>query len=233
MKTTTNKTQMKVATPHSLLSAKPLPLSAFPDDEDTAVHAVESALDFGSGNLEAMEHVCEAMGQIMECWGFKKIMGMTWAFLYLCPEPASAKDICQALKISPALASITLQELLRWEVVKKLSPMGKRRDYYVAEHDIWKMIRKVFRERERAQIEKVEQKLEIALAALDNEKESRPDLKSKRTCQFQRLRIEDLMGVTEMARQLMESFLSDAKVDISPIFSALKPYTIHAGELKT
>src|SRR5690606_36512243 len=106
-------------------------------------------------------------------------------FLYLCPEPASAKDICDTLKVSPALVSITLQHLQRWEVVKKISPLGKRKDYYVAEHDLWKMIRKVFAERERRQVETVQHKLGLALEALEKERNSRPDLKSKRTCQFQ------------------------------------------------
>lgn len=208
-------------------------LSSLYADDDESGPTADAALEFGEGNIEAIQHTCEAIGHVMESWGFKKIMGMTWAFLYLCPEPASAKDICSALKVSPALVSITLQELLRWDVVKKLSPMGKRRDYYVAEHDVWKMIRRVLKERESAQIEKVREKLSLAIEALDTEKESRPDLKSKRTCQFQRLRIEDLEAITVTAQSLMDAFVCDGKVDCSPIFSALKPYTSHASGLKS
>ena len=66
--------------------------------------------NFGPGNQEAIRMTCEAIGQIIEGWGFKRIMGTLWAFLYLCPEPATSKDICSNLKISPALASITLQD---------------------------------------------------------------------------------------------------------------------------
>jgi DNA-binding transcriptional regulator GbsR (MarR family) len=120
--------------------------------------------------------------------------------------------------------SITLQDLLRWGVVKKISPLGKRRDYYVAEHDVWKMIRKVFREREKTQMENVQAKLQNAMGALAAETNARPDLKSKRTCQFQKVRIEDLLAVTRVAVQLLDSFINDGKMDVAPIFSVLKPY---------
>lgn len=191
------------------------------------------ALEFGPGNFEAIRHTCEAIGQVMEAWGFKKIMGMTWAFLYLCPEPACARDICDALKVSPALVSITLQDLLRWGVVKKLSPMGKRRDYYVAEHDVWKMIRRVLKEREKHSMEIVQHKLKSAIKALEVERDLKPDLKSKRTCQFQRLRVEDLVGITDSALGLMNSLIDEGKVDVSPIFSSLKPYTTLLRGLKS
>lgn len=223
---------VETSIPNQKLRPKTALSSLYADDED-AGPGPEATLEFGEGNYEAIQHTCEAIGHVMESWGFKKIMGMTWAFLYLCPEPASAKDICSALKVSPALVSITLQELLRWDVVKKLSPMGKRRDYYVAEHDVWKMIRRVLKEREYAQIEKVRGKLSLAIEALDTEKEARPDLKSKRTCQFQRLRIEDLEAITMTAQSLLDAFVCDGKVDCSPIFSALKPYTSHASGLKS
>jgi len=193
---------------------------------------VPQDLDFGEGNYEAIRHTCEAIGQIIESWGFKKIMGMTWAFLYLCPEPASAKDICTALNISPALASITLQDLTRWQVVKKISPLGKRRDYYIAEHDMWKMLNKILEYRERPQVENVKTKLGFALQALDQENRVRPDLKSKRTCQFQRVRIEDLASITTMAMGLMDAISKEGRIDISPLNCILKPYQFYAQQIQ-
>ena len=78
--------------------------SSFHDNDDGEESSwVPNDLVFGKGNLEAIRHTCEAIGSFMEMWGFKKILGSTWAFLYLCPEPAAAKDICKALNISPAL----------------------------------------------------------------------------------------------------------------------------------
>lgn len=198
------------------------PLSQEADlEEDLAPPPGE--LDFGPGSLEAIHATCEAIGQIIETWGFKRTMGMMWAFLYLCPEPATAKDICRVLGVSPALVSMTLQELLRWGVVKRLSPVGKRRDYYVAEHDVWKMIRKVFQEREKAQMERVREKIKEALFSLEGEAPLRPDLKAKRTRQFQKIRLEDLRAITDQSLDLLGIFVDQGKLDISPIFSMLKP----------
>ncbi|MBS1985802.1 MAG: hypothetical protein JST16_16710 [Bdellovibrionales bacterium] len=200
------------------------------DDLDVPLEPAE--LEFGPGNEEAIRHTCEAIGQIIEAWGFKKVMGMTWAFLYLCPEPASAKDICKALSISPALVSITLQDLIRWQVVRKLSPVGKRRDYYVAEHDVWKMLRKVLRERERMRMEEVRFKLRSAVEALDTERAQRPDLKSKRTCQFQKVRVEDLLTMTDTALTILDGLVDEGRMSVGPLFSLLKPYQQLAKAVK-
>lgn len=162
-------------------------------------------LVFGPGNQEAIRLASEAVGQLVETWGFKRILGATWAFLYLCPEPASAKDICRALGVSPALVSITLQDLQRWEIVKKLSSLGKRRDYYVAEHDIQKLIRKAIQERERVQAESLSEKLKSALVSLETERSQRPDLTGKRTCQFQKVRVEELLQASQALSRGLEA----------------------------
>lgn len=204
------------------------------DEDDGGIETtiVPQDLEFGEGNYEAIRHTCEAIGQVMEGWGFKKVMGTIWAFLYLCPEPASAKDISETLGISPALVSITLAELQRWTVVRKISPLGKRRDYYEAEHDLWKMIKKVLREREYRHVESVRSKLTQALGALETEKNARPDLKSKRTCQFQKVRIQDLVNVTDVSLNLLDTLIDDARVDVSPIFGLLQPYNLLAKAQK-
>ena len=192
----------------------------------------EDGILFAPGNQEAIHLTCQAIGQVIEGWGFKKIMGVIWAFLYLCPEPATTKDICTNLKISPALASITLQDLLRWGVVNKTTSIGKRLDYYTAEHDIWKMIRKVFREREKMAIEQTKHKLEDAIKSLNNELNTRMDIKSRRTSQFQKLRLEDLIKASQTAEQIMDGFINLGSMNIAPLFALLKPYTNVAKSLK-
>jgi hypothetical protein len=82
-------------------------------------------------------------------------------------------------------------------------------------------------------MEAVENKLGLALEALEEEKNNRPDLKSKRTCQFQKIRVEDLLSFTNSASQLMESFIQYGKMDMSPIYSALKPYAALLKGIKT
>jgi DNA-binding transcriptional regulator GbsR (MarR family) len=77
--------------------------------------------------------VTDLIGRLIEFWGFKRNMGRVWAVLYLSPDPLSAKDLQAALQLSTGAVSMTLAELGRWGVVKKLWIPGERRDYFVAE----------------------------------------------------------------------------------------------------
>ena len=95
------------------------------------------------------------------------------------------------------------------------------------------MIRKVLKEREACEITNVRHRLDQAIAALDIETKAHADLKTKRTCQFQRIRLEDLVAITDSATALMDHFVNDGAVDISPIFSLLKPYNFVGNSPKS
>jgi len=149
-------------------------------------------LDFSPGNYEAIHHVCEVASQVTEKWGIKRVIGATWAFLHLCPEPACAKDICKALGISPALVSITIQELLKHELVSKHPTANRRRDYFGTEMNLIDLLHRMATKAPNPSKKIDAHKLNLALEILDGEAGFRPDLKSRRTCQFQKVRTEDL-----------------------------------------
>ena len=113
---------------------------------------IESEEPLSTGNLATLPphlyRACEAIGQVMELWGFKRIHGMIWMYVFLQPEPVSAQDIRTALGISSGLVSMTVAELQHWDVIHRQSVRGDRKDYYVAEFNIWRPILKVLRERE-------------------------------------------------------------------------------------
>ena len=92
------------------------------------------------------------VGRLMEFWGFKRNMGRLWAVLYLSPEPQSAEDLRQQLQLSSGAVSMTLSELSRWGVVRKVWVQGERKDFYAAEVQLWRMISRVFNEREKTEI---------------------------------------------------------------------------------
>lgn len=92
--------------------------------------------------------VADAVGALMEEWGFKRNMGRVWAMLYLEQGPLSAADIGERLSLSSGAMSMLLTELQQWSVVKKSWVPGERRDYWEAETSIWKMVSRVLRERE-------------------------------------------------------------------------------------
>lgn len=96
--------------------------------------------------------VADAVGALMEFWGFKRAMGRMWTILYLSEEPLSAQTLGERLSMSAGAVSMTLQELQKWGAVRKTWRPGERRDYYEPETSIWKMVSRVFRQRELLQI---------------------------------------------------------------------------------
>ncbi|HEY9856680.1 MAG TPA: hypothetical protein V6D05_13135 [Stenomitos sp.] len=161
----------------------------------------------------AIYRACEAVGNAMEVWGFKRVLGMVWTFLYLSPKPLSAQDIRQGLGISSGLVSMVLSELARWGVVSRYPMPGERREYYVAERNIWRPISKVLRERELYQaattlerLREVESELEIG-AEEDESKQVAAD------------RIAELIQLGELAYNMLDQFVSLGVLDIRDLRS--------------
>src|SRR5437762_9540333 len=103
---------------------------------------------------ELVHEAADAVGALMEFWGFKRVMGRVWALLYLRGDALPSSDLCEQLSISSGAASMALAELEHWAVVRRIRRPGDRREYFEAETDVWKMISRVMRERELVQIER-------------------------------------------------------------------------------
>jgi DNA-binding transcriptional regulator GbsR (MarR family) len=160
--------------------------------------------------------VADAVGALIEAWGFKRNMGRLWTLLYLETGPQSAADIGERLQLSSGAVSMLLTELQQWGAVKKAWVPGERRDYYEPETSIWKMVSRVFRERELRWIREALEAFETAqqqLAAAPTAIAGPPDEKT-------RLITERVAGLTELARvgaHLLEAVLENGTVDTLPI----------------
>src|SRR5882757_7074113 len=96
----------------------------------------------------AVLKVADAVGALMEAWGFRRNMGRMWAVLYLEDHPLTAADLGERLGLSTGAVSMLVNELIQWEIIKKTWVVGERREHFEAETSMWKMISRVFRERE-------------------------------------------------------------------------------------
>ena len=167
--------------------------------------------------------VSDVVGRLIEFWGFKRNLGRIWAVLYLSPEALSAEDLRQALKLSSGAVSMSLSELLRWGVVRRVWVQGERRDFYVAEVQLWKMISRVFSERERTEIDAAIEAFEEALVALDRQKaqlSGKRDKDAARTLEridLQKQRIGQLLDLAKLGKKLLDALLSTAKIDAEPL----------------
>jgi DNA-binding transcriptional regulator GbsR (MarR family) len=162
--------------------------------------------------------VAEAVGRLIEFWGFKRHMGRIWALLYLSDEPLSAPELQDKLQLSAGSVSMATAELLRWGVVKKVWLHGQRRDYFSAESNFWKMISRVFRERELVEVLEAIAAMESALTSLDDKLAS-SDSKVATRAHTQKARIERLLDLARLGRRLIEGLLQTARLDAVPLTS--------------
>jgi len=169
----------------------------------------------------AQDLVVDTFGRIIEFWGFTRTMGRIFGLLYLSPEPLGLQDICDRLHISAGNASMTLNGLLRWGVVRKVWIKGERRDFYEAETDYWKMISGVLNERERREIRLANESVDRAIALT---KAARAQAKgdSKKQIEFTLDRLEKIQGLFRLGETILDTLLSKLRFDVAKYLDIFK-----------
>jgi len=164
--------------------------------------------------------VSDAIGRLMEFWGFKRNMGRVWAVLYLSDRPLSAAELRSRLGLSSGAVSMTVNELSRWGVVKRVWQAGERRDYFVPEGNIWKMVSRVYAQREKVEVLDAIDAFEHALALAEQKAASaKPDEAERATRQVERIR--GLLSLARVGRQLIEALLERGRLDATPLLGIL------------
>lgn len=177
---------------------------------------IEMSLQAENGRLsEAVLIAGDAVGDAIEHWGFRKALGRIWTSLYLSGEPLTANDLASDLKMSAGAVSMTLAELKRWGVVKRVLRPGERREFFEAETDFWKMISRVFRERERSLALSVRDRLTQAADMLDEAAQSKA---TKDT----HLRLRKLVALSTLGLAILDSFIVSQTADFSAMGTLLK-----------
>src|SRR5215475_6119580 len=163
--------------------------------------------------------VVDAIGGLIEFWGFRRAMGRMWAILYLSPQPLPASELGERLAMSTGAVSMTLSELVHWGVVKKSWVPGDRKDYYEPETSIWKMVSRVFRERELAQIRAAIDTFQDVLAEIGKLRGAAGD--ERKRLRFVAERIESLLQLARLGEMLLAAVLDGKKIDLTPLVQFL------------
>jgi DNA-binding MarR family transcriptional regulator len=165
---------------------------------------------------EAERLVAGAVGTLIEFWGFRGVLGRVWAVLYLSEDPLPAGDICRRLAISTGAASMALSELERWGVVRRRRLPGQRREFFEPETDIWRMVSRVFRDRELVEVEKA--LLDFARAGELLEVPARVGGPGeRRQARFARERTLRLVELAQVGRSILRGLVEKGRVDMTPL----------------
>ena len=102
---------------------------------------------------EGREKFVQSWGAIGSAWGINRTMAMIHALLLVSPEPLSAEEVMEELSISRGNANMNLRALIDWRLVYKALKTGERRDYFIAEKDMYKVVKAVIVQRKKRELE--------------------------------------------------------------------------------
>jgi HTH-type transcriptional regulator, glycine betaine synthesis regulator len=169
--------------------------------------------DDSAGHLPSWESVAvDAVGNVIEFWGFKRNQGRVWALLYLRGEPLSAGELERELSLSKGAVSMLLRDLERWGVLLRVRSPSTTAWRYEAETDLIRMVTRVIEERESGFLSRIRADLTRALELAREARVPRPRLDRL-------LRMSALAENTERALRL---FVKTAQLDVGGMFGVFK-----------
>jgi len=168
---------------------------------------------------EAELRAADAMGRLMEFWGFRRHMGRLWTILYLSPEPMTTGDLSETLQLSSSAVSLSLGELVRWGAVRKTWLPGERKDFYQAESSVWKLLRRVYERRELNLIREASDAFADAQRFLD---EARGQLagKDRVRVDYMRKRLSRLSALSKAGERLVRLLVAGRMLNPAELQSA-------------
>jgi DNA-binding transcriptional regulator GbsR (MarR family) len=96
-----------------------------------------------------LERLAEQIGNFIEYWGFKKVHGQIWTHIYLSPEPLSALELIPRLKVSKALVSMAMKDLIHYRLILQTKEsLEHKNKFFVANGDVFEAIKNVLESRE-------------------------------------------------------------------------------------
>ncbi len=143
------------------------------------------------------------IGNFIQYWGFRKIEGRLWTYIFLSNRPLKADELMAHTKISKAMFSLAVNELLKYDVIEKAFPLRERGQAYRPNLNVMEVINNVFKAREKRMIVKIESSYQSVK-------------KNKGTTKGENLNQERLLFLGEMifsANLLLESFVAMQPID--------------------
>lgn len=103
--------------------------------------------------IEAKKKFIANWGSMCINWGFNRTMGQIHGLLLVSPDPLCTDDIMEELKISRGNVNLNIRTLLDWGLVRKYFEAGDRKEYFVAEKDLWKVLTNIIKQRKKKELD--------------------------------------------------------------------------------
>jgi DNA-binding transcriptional regulator GbsR (MarR family) len=108
---------------------------------------------------ETQEEFVQLWGSLGTNWGINKAMAQIHALLLSVENPLTTDEIMERLLVSRSNANLNIRALLDWGLIYKKHVAGDRKEYFIAEKDMWDVAIKIMKERRRREVEPVVKEL--------------------------------------------------------------------------
>ena len=101
----------------------------------------------------AKQKFIQSWGALGSSWGIIRTMAQIHALLLVAPDPLSADEIMEELQISRGNANMNIRALIDWGLLFKTLKTGDRKEYFIAEKDMWEVMKCIITQRKKRELE--------------------------------------------------------------------------------
>ena len=102
---------------------------------------------------EGKQKFIESWGKMASDWGINRTMAQVHALLLMAPGSLTADEVMEELSISRGNANMNLRALIDWGLVHKQLKSGERKEFFLAEKDMWVVVRQIITHRKKRELE--------------------------------------------------------------------------------
>lgn len=151
---------------------------------------------------EAKQQFVSSWGAFGTHWGINRTMAQIHALLMVSADPQTQDDLMQELNISRGNVNMNIRELINWGLVERVLLPGERKEYFMAEKDIWKVVKQIVKERKKRELEPM-------LKLLDQLEEVEGDKKDKDVKAF----VDTVSNIKKLGKQADKTLDTMVKAD--------------------
>ena len=122
---------------------------------------------------EGKQKFLQSWGALGSSWGINRTMAQIHALLLISPEALSADEIMEQLQISRGNANMNIRALIDWGLVFKELKQGERKEFFVAEKDMWEVVKCIIVQRKKRELEPMLKVLDELSSVHDESKEGK------------------------------------------------------------
>lgn len=102
---------------------------------------------------EAKQQFINSWGAFGSQWGINRTMAQIHALLLISSAAITQDEIMEKLTISRGNVNMNIRDLISWGLVERVIVSGERKEFFIADKDIWKVATQIIKERKKRELD--------------------------------------------------------------------------------